>query len=585
MLSLFSSTFGALRAPTDKPNIVMLFVDDLGYGDLGFNGHPTTHTPNIDKLAHGGKILSSWYSGCPVCSGSRAALMTGRQYNRIGVPGVFGPGVTTGLPLNETTVAAQLKKVGYKTAAMGKWHLGQRSMFLPGARGFDEYLGIPYSDDMGEAKATPCESVAIDVSGGSMKKSTIEMTDLREDYAAMGYYNAAEQGDLSPMGAVNGGDPGTSLLPLVHQAGGVTTVLEQPLDFSHLGEKYNSFATSFIANNSADPFFLYMPFSHVHTTAGDQPQKQYAGCAFKNTTARGMFGDALAEVDWIVGNVVDALVTAKVDQNTLILFTGDNGPWMIQGTSGGSEGLLTGRWGGYWNTGKGATWEGGHHEAAFAYWPGQITPMSRSFGVTSSMDLFPTASALAGVPLPTDRVYDGKDMSALLFDKGDSLHKALFFYGGCGGKDGTPTALRFGKYKAHWCTGPGLGGCKNCNKVYFAAQNGDSIPLIFDVHVDPSEGFPLNLIGSDKKDAGINSLNQTMSCNDAKGPGIMPNGDNYTTVCNDIMKAYAHEIATFTHGTLISPPLLPSEKDGVAVCCDRSKKCDCDGKPSVIATY
>lgn len=113
-------------------------------GDLGFNGHPTVETPNIDKLAFGGKILSSWYSGCPVCSGSRAALMTGRQFNRMGVPGVFGPDVTAGLPLNETTAADQMKKAGYATAIMGKWHLGQREMYLPTARGFDYYLGIPY---------------------------------------------------------------------------------------------------------------------------------------------------------------------------------------------------------------------------------------------------------------------------------------------------------------------------------------------------------------------------------------------------------------------------------------------------------
>jgi arylsulfatase A len=438
---------GALRAPMDKPNIVMFFVDDLGYGDLGFNGHPTTHTPNIDKLAHGGKILTSWYSGCPVCSGSRAALMTGRQYNRVGTPGVFGPGVATGLPTNETTVAAQLKKVGYKTAAMGKWHLGQRSMFLPAAHGFDEYLGIPYSDDMGDARHTPCGGGAVDAQGVAAHAApTIALADLRAEYAASGFYDAEAQGDLSPMG--KDADPGTTLLPLVHQANGATTVLEQPLDFTTLATKYNAYVDSFISSSANESFFLYMPFSHVHTTSSVQPEKQYAGCAFQNTSVRGKFGDALAEVDWLVGKTVAALEAASLEKNTLILFTSDNGPWMSQHASGGSTGIHSGRWAGYWNTGKGSTWEGGNHEAAFAYFPGQIEASSRSHEVTSSLDLFATASALAGVPLPTDRVYDGKDMGDILFSGGASKHEFLFFYGGCKGSGGSgPSAVRYGAYK------------------------------------------------------------------------------------------------------------------------------------------
>lgn len=146
------------RAPRDKPNIVMLFIDDLGYGDVGFNGHPTTNTPNIDKLAWNGKILTTWYSGCSVCSCSRAAIMTGRTWRRYGVPGVFSPTTNSGLPLNETTVATLLKSAGYATGILGKWHLGQRKPYLPAQRGFDSYLGVPYSVDMGDARATECSS-------------------------------------------------------------------------------------------------------------------------------------------------------------------------------------------------------------------------------------------------------------------------------------------------------------------------------------------------------------------------------------------------------------------------------------------
>lgn len=175
----------------------------------------------------------------------------------------------------------------------------------------------------------------------------------------------------------------------------------------------------------------------------------------------------------------------------LVWWSGDNGPWMIQGLSGGSEGLLTGRYSQYWNTGKGSTWEGGMHEAGFAHWPGTIKPMTRSAEVVGSLDLFPTASALAGIPLPTDRVYDGRDMSdVLLQDNGKSKHEVLFMYGGAAADNGGPGAARMGPWKAYWATGPGLGGCDwpTCKKISYP----DESPLLFNVRIDPSEGIPLN---------------------------------------------------------------------------------------------
>ena len=246
-----------------------------------------------------------------------------------------------GLPLNETTVADQLKKAGYATAIMGKWHLGQRPMFLPGARGFDTYMGIPYSDDMGEARRTPCP-------GELECASTAEVTTI----PTKGYTYTVEDnvhGTLSNLADLNGKAPGnvgmpvqgSPLSPLVFQSGGVsstpgaqtsidaypknTTVLEQPVDFSTLAPKYREFVVDFIDRSAAGPFFLYMPFSHVHTTAGNQPQKQYASCQFVNKTDRGAFGDALAEVDWLIGEVVAKVTSANILENTLMLFTGDNG--------------------------------------------------------------------------------------------------------------------------------------------------------------------------------------------------------------------------------------------------------------------
>lgn len=526
------------RDARDRPNLIMLFVDDLGYGDTGFTGHPTVNTPNIDRLAFGGKVLTQWYSGCAVCSGSRASLMTGRQFSRLGVPGVYGPTVNAGLPLNETTLAEQLKKANYSTAIMGKWHLGQRARYLPGSRGFDYYLGIPYSDDMGEARASSCKQGDDDIAA----RHGSDAGWMREMYEEAGYVDATVEGT---------GDPAGNFLPLVYQKFNQTTILEQPLDFTHLADKYNNFVTDFVDMHKDSPFFLYMPFSHVHTTAGNQPEKQYAGCKWQNTSRRGKFGDALSEADWIIGNLMQKLKDAGLEENTLVLFTGDNGPWMQQGLSGGSHGLLTGRYSGYWNTGKGSTWEGGIREAAFAYWKGQISPFTRSAEIVSSMDVFPTFSAVAGVPLPKDVAYDGRDMSDVLFkSNGKSKHDFLFHYGGCA-KNGAPATCRHGPWKAHWCTGPGLGGCANCPRIQYS----DSAPLLFNVEVDPSESTPVN--------ADLNS--------------------EAAAAMKRIVSALAMEKATFVHQ--INVPLPDGEGEGpgkYGVCCDRAKNCDCDGKPSQL---
>jgi len=523
------------RAPADRPNFIMLFVDDLGYGDTGFTGHPTTKTPNIDSLAWGGKVLTTWYSGCAVCSGSRAALMTGRQFTRTGVPGVFGSTVNVGLPLNETTLAEQLKTKGYATGIVGKWHLGQRQVYLPGSRGFDYYLGIPYSDDMGNGRASSCPH-STSTKSEDNHASRVHSDWMLEAYEVMGYVHPADTFD---------GDPAAQHLPLIYQEFNRTRVVEQPLDFTHLAEKYNDFALEFIKEHKDQPFFFYMPFSHVHTTTGTQPEKQYAGCAWKNSTRRGAFGDALAEVDWIVGNVVQSLKEHAIDENTLILFTGDNGPWMMQGLSGGSHGLLSGRYAGYWNTGKGSTWEGGIREAAFAHWKGTIKPFTRTSEVVSSLDVMPTLSTLAGVPLPSDRIYDGRDMSeVLLKEDGRSKHGFLFFYGGCSSNHSKPSSVRHGKYKAHWCTGPGLGG-PGVHKEYSV------YPLLFDVDKDPSEAEPIST-------------------------GEMPAGSEDAAAMHRIMNAYTTEVATFVLGHLLPAPDGPGEGPGrYGVCCNRAKACDC----------
>ena len=601
------ATSAAARAPLDKPNVVLFFVDDLGYGDTGFTGHPTTKTPQIDKLAFSGKVLTTWYSACPVCSCSRASLMTGRQWSRMGIPGVFGQTTDSGLPLNETTLASQLKTAGYATGACGKWHLGQREAYLPAARGFDAYLGIPFSDDMGKARASPCDKPGGGTSGFSQRPGASASESAIKPYV--------EAGLAPPLSAGEADDPGGDFLPLVEQrknADGTvnTTVLEQPVDLTNLSPQYRTFATSFIDEHKDEPFFLYLPFSHVHTTMDNQPEKQcappphprqspplhllntapfplrYCDCEHKNATRRGAFGDALAEIDTLVGQVAERLKANGIEGNTLILFTADNGPWLVQGTSGGSEGLLSARYAGYWNVGKGSTWEGGIREAGFAHWPGVIEPFTRSAEIVSSMDVFPTVLGLAGVPLPTDRVYDGRDFKSILFNEsGKSLHDILFFYGGAeAGNDGkSPSAARFGPYKAHFATGPGLSGCGvspsapvGCPTLKYS--NG---PLLFNVEVrrrwtliacellphlevsvliwqvDPSEAHPLSVNTTTPKDPHLASVIATIM-------------SAYEKVKQDIVPYHSDPA-----------PDGPGEKKGeYGICCNRTLGCDCNGPPS-----
>jgi len=404
----------APRAALDRPNFVLFFVDDLGYGDLGFTGNPTTQTPNIDKLAYNGKVLSTWYSGCSVCSCSRSSLLTGRQYGRYGMQPVLGPTDRYGLNLDEITFAEQLKKLDYNTAMVGKWHNGERLVYLPGNHGFQYYLGVPYSDDMGNAKYSTCTSQG------------------REE---------SREPPNAPTQKAFTGDPAALYLPLVYQKHNRTRIIEQPLDLTTLAQKYNDFAIDFIETNKDSPFLLYMPFSHVHATSGRNshnetlPNQQYASCQFQNKTKRGPFGDALAEVDWMVGNVQETLERLGLEENTLILFTSDNGPWTIKGVDGGSAGIFSGNYANYRDTAKGSTWEGGIRMPAFAYWKGQIPPYSRSSETVSSLDVFPTFSRLANVPLPENVTLDGRDMTDILLrEHGKSKHDFLFFYGFCDGK-------------------------------------------------------------------------------------------------------------------------------------------------------
>jgi len=503
-----------------------MFADDMGYGDPGFNGHPTSQTPNLDSLAASGAIMTSWYTGAAICSASRAALLTGRQFPRLGVKNVFGPDDSHGLPPNETTLGAYLKKAGYSTGVVGKWHLGQREIYLPGSNGFDEYLGIPFSDDMGAGKYTACN-----------------YTEANSKESCNPLVGTFDPSKLYPwMESTNLDDDGVKYIPLLHQVYNITTVVEQPLDFTFLGEKYYNYTRNFIKRNADNPFLLYIPFAHVHTTSHNLKGLQYSGCMFRGKTERGVFGDAIAELDWIVGGVVEQLEALNLMEDTVIMFTSDNGPWLVQKFSSGSSGVFSGIYSGYWNTGKGSTWEGGLRMPAFVSWRGMIAPGQRISTVVSSLDIVPTVLDIAGASPPNKP--DGFSFKDVLLDGvRETHHEFLFFYWPQDNYKGV-TAARWKQYKIHWRTAPGLNFCREpaCKTVNYDP------PLVFDIVQDPAEMWPLNLSTSD---------------------------------LSIVTEAYKRETESMVFRPLYEYPGKPP----YAVCCDRppwgsgNATCDCNGKP------
>ncbi|MCX8037656.1 MAG: sulfatase [Candidatus Sumerlaeia bacterium] len=388
---------GAQNGRTKRlPNLVIIFADDLGYGDLGCYGHPTIRTPNLDRMAAEGMKLTQFYSAAPVCTPSRAALLTGRLPIRNGMaarnPRVLMPKSSGGLPAEEITIAQALKTKGYATCCIGKWHLGHLPQYLPTRRGFDSYFGIPYSNDM---KPTPL---------------------MRDE-----------------------------------------ETIEEPAEQATLTRRYTDAALKFIRQNKDKPFFLYFAHTFPHTPL-------FASESFKGKSPRGLYGDVVEELDWSVGQVLATLRELKLAENTLVLFTSDNGPWLIRRLQGGSAGLL--------REGKGSTWEGGMREPCIAWWPGKIQANTVSHELASTMDFFNTALELAGVPVPTDRQIDGVSLAPILFGTGPGRRTMMFFY-----RDDELYAVRKGPWKLHLITEAG----------YNDKPVKHDPPLLFHLEHDPSE--------------------------------------------------------------------------------------------------
>jgi uncharacterized sulfatase len=394
--------------PENLVNIVVVFVDDLGYGDVGSE---IISTPNLDQMAAEGIQLTNFYSTAPLCSPSRAGLLTGRYPIRTMVTGSLYPRTSPmnlvmdaagfykygvkGIPEDEILLSEALQRRGYETALLGKWHLGDHTPHLPLENGFDYFYGALYSNNR--------------------KKYEIYRNDQ--------------------------------------------VVLEDPVDQNQLTKHLTREAVAFIQDHHGQPFFLYlahiMPHEPVHASA-----------EFRGQSKAGLYGDAVEEVDWSMGEVLKAIKTAQLDQKTLVIFTSDNGPWWQ-----GHPGALRGR--------KNLPFEGGFRVPFIARWPGVIPAGVVSDEISINFDIFSTCLSIAGIPLPEDRVIDGENILPLLRGQAGSPHEFLYYF-----KGKRLYGIRLGKWKylrAHMTDNGG----------YAALRQG---PFLFNLETDPQESY--NLIDS-----------------------------------------------------------------------------------------
>ncbi len=355
------------------PNIIIVCTDDQGYADIGSQGAQGFRTPHLDRLAAEGVRFTDFYVSSPVCSASRAALLTGCYHERVGISGALGPHSTAGLHPEETTIAELCRAQGYATAAVGKWHLGHLPEFLPTNQGFDSYFGLPYSNDMWP------------------------------QHPGVRHLLPEERLQRWPH------------LPLIEGTRIIDAEIT-PQEQEQLTTRYTQKAVGFIRQNRDQPFFLYLAHSQPHVPL-------FVSANYKGKTERGLYGDVIAEIDWSMGEILKALDTFQISQNTLVLFTSDNGPWLSYGNHGGSAGPL--------REGKGTCWEGGIRVPFLARWPGRIPAGSVCREPAATIDLLPTIARAIGGTLPKKQL-DGKDITPLLTGApgATSPHAALFFYSG-----------------------------------------------------------------------------------------------------------------------------------------------------------
>ena len=383
--ALFSTPTSAEMPP---PNVVVIFIDDMGYADINPFGGTMYPTPNLDRMAAEGRKFTDFVVSSAVCSASRSALLTGCYHRRVGLSGALGPKSANGLHPNEVTIAEICKSKGYATAAFGKWHLGHHPKFLPTNQGFDQYYGIPYSNDMWPLHPRAMEA-------------RIKNPDAKIPWAE---------------------------LPMIQD----TTIVNdsvQPEDQMQMTKQFTERAVSFIRKNIDQPFFLYLPHPMVHVPL-------YASEDFLGKSGQGLFGDVVMEVDWSVGEIMKTIEDIGVERNTLVIFTSDNGPWLSYGTHAGKATPL--------REGKGTMFEGGYREPTIMWWKGKIPGGTTCDTLCSTIDVLPTVAAMIGADLPDHKI-DGHDIRPLMFGEEDAKSPHQEFY--CYYKGGELQAVRNERFK------------------------------------------------------------------------------------------------------------------------------------------
>jgi len=393
---LFSSTLLG-RAKSEKPtNFVVILADDQGYADVGCFGAEGFQTPNLDGMARQGMRFTNFHTAQAVCSASRASLLTGCYPNRIGIRGALMPASKIGLNPEEKTIAEVLKAKGYTCGIFGKWHLGHHPQFLPLRHGFDEYLGLPYSNDMWP----------------------------------VGYDGKPLAGHPNPRPANAAKYPTLALIDGDMKVTEIGTHEDQ----ATLTTRYTERAVQFIEKNKDRPFFLYVPHSMPHVPIA-------VSSKFKGRSKRGLYGDVIMEIDWSVGQILETLRRNGLEEHTLVIFTSDNGPWLNFGNHAGSPGPL--------REGKGTSWEGGKRVPCLMRWPGVTPAGTVCDGLAANLDILPTLAGIAGATLPENRI-DGVNILSLLKKERDARPREhIFFYYSQGGEYDQLQAVYDGRWKLH----------------------------------------------------------------------------------------------------------------------------------------
>ncbi|MEK6236943.1 MAG: sulfatase [Planctomycetales bacterium] len=392
-LAFLIAMFAQIASAADRPNVILIFIDDMGYGDVGFNGATGPKTPNLDRMASEGMKFTDFYVGCAVCSGSRTALMTGAHYQRLSMNAVLFPNSSNGLHPDEVTIAEMLGQAGYATKCVGKWHLGHLPPCLPTMQGFQSYYGVPYSNDMWIDPANKLSKDLVVREGLTLEE-------------------------------VKAGHRKRNWVPLMRN----DEVIEYPADQSTLTKRYTEESIRFINANKDKPFFLYLPHTMVHLPLA-------VSDAFKNRTGK-LIWDAIEEVDWSVGEILKGVKAAGIDDKTLVIFTSDNGAAV------GSSLPLRAK--------KGSVYDGGIREPTLMRWPGKIPAGSVCKEVAASIDVLPTLAKLCDGNLP-DRKIDGHDVWPLMSGQegAKSPHETYCLLHG-------PGTVRSGKWKFYpWPEGKG----------------------------------------------------------------------------------------------------------------------------------